>query len=206
MTTIRINLLPHRELKRAQQQKALVALIASAALAGLAIVILGHIMISGMQDRQTRRNDFLKQEIAKLDVQIREIAQLKEKTNALLDRKKVVEALQVNRAEMVHLFDELARQLPDGMYLKSVKQAGDKLTLSGFAQSSARVSTLMRNIEASKWLTAPRLIEVQSADQDKQRVNAFSLEAQQIVPTATQTPASQPASPGATGQNKAGTP
>jgi type IV pilus assembly protein PilN len=206
MTTIRINLLPHRELKRAQQQKALVALIASAALAGLAIVILGHIMISGMQDSQTRRNDFLKQEIAKLDIQIKEIAQLKEKTNALLDRKKVVEALQVNRAEMVHLFDELARQLPDGMYLKSVKQAGDKLTLSGFAQSSARVSTLMRNIEASKWLTAPRLIEVQSADQDKQRVNAFSLEAQQIVPTATQPPTSQPPTSGSAVQNKAGTP
>ncbi len=206
MTTIRINLLPHRELKRAQQQKALVALIASAALAGLALVVFGHLTISSMQDSQTRRNDFLKQEIAKLDIQIKEIAQLKEKTNALLDRKKVVEALQVNRAEMVHLFDELARQLPDGMYLKSVKQAGDKLTLTGVAQSSARVSTLMRNIESSHWLSAPRLIEVQSADQDKQRVNAFSLEAQQVVPTAPKTPAQQPPSAGATVQKQAGTP
>ena len=162
MTSIRINLLPHREEKRALQQKALVAMVTAAALAALAIVILGHFAISGMQDRQARRNDFLKQEIAKLDAQIKEIAQLKEKTNALLERKKVVEALQVNRAQTVHLFDELARQLPDGMYLKDVKQTGDKLTLTGFAQSSARVSTLMRNIESSRWLTAPRLIEVQA--------------------------------------------
>ncbi|PIW71974.1 MAG: fimbrial protein, partial [Hydrogenophilales bacterium CG12_big_fil_rev_8_21_14_0_65_61_21] len=126
--------------KRALQQKALVAMITAAALAALAIVILGHFTISGMQDRQARRNDFLKQEIVKLDAQIKEIAQLKEKTNALLERKKVVEALQVNRAQTVHLFDEFARQLPDGMYLKGVKQTGDKLTLTGFAQSSARVS------------------------------------------------------------------
>lgn len=201
MTSIRINLLPHREEKRALQQKALVAMIVAAVLAALAIVIIGHITIIGMQDRQTRRNDFLKQETAKLDKQIKEIAQLKEKTNALLDRKKVVEALQVNRAQTVHLFDELARQLPDGMYLKGVKQTGDKLTLTGFAQSSARVSTLMRNIDSSRWLAAPRLIEVQAADQDKQRVNTFSLEAQQIVPTA-----SPPAAPGAAGTNKAGTP
>ncbi len=201
MTSIRINLLPHREEKRALQQKALVAMIVAAVLAALAIVIVGHITISGMQDRQTRRNDFLKQETAKLDKQIKEIAQLKGKTNALLDRKKIVEALQVNRAQTVHLFDELARQLPDGMYLKGVKQTGDKLTLTGFAQSSARVSTLMRNIESSRWLAAPRLIEVQAADQDKQRVNTFSLEAQQIVPTA-----SPPAALGVAGTNKAGTP
>jgi len=201
MTAIRINLLPHREAKRAQQQKALVAMIVSAAVAGLVVVIIGHVMISGMIDRQNRRNDFLKQEIAKLDVQIKEIAQLKEKTNALLDRKKVVEALQVNRAESVHLFDELARRLPDGMYLSSLKQSGDKLTLSGFAQSSARVSALMRNIEASQWLTAPRLIEVQSADKDKQRVNSFTLEAKQTVPAKTDAPAQAPVS-----TNKAATP
>jgi type IV pilus assembly protein PilN len=206
MTTIRINLLPHREEKRAQQQKTLVAMIAMAALAGLLLVLIGHFVIVGMQDRQNRRNDFLKQEIAKLDVQIKEIAQLKEKTNALLERKKVVEALQVNRAEMVHLFDELSRQLPDGMYLKSVKQTGDKLTLSGFAQSSARVSTLMRNIETSNWLSAPRLIEVQAADQDKQRVNAFILEAKQVVPTETNPSASQSPAPATAAQNKAGTP
>ncbi|HEX8979583.1 MAG TPA: PilN domain-containing protein [Parasulfuritortus sp.] len=200
MTAIRINLLPHREQKRALQQKALVAMLASAALTGLAVVVIGHFMISGMQDRQERRNQFLKQEIAKLDAQIKEIAQLKEKTNALLARKQVVEALQVNRTETVHLFDELARQLPDGMYLKSMKQTGNKLTLSGYAQSSARVSALMRNIENSKWLSEPHLIEVQAADQDKQRVNSFILEAKQVVPDS-QTPET-----GVTPQKKAGRP
>jgi type IV pilus assembly protein PilN len=194
MTAIRINLLPHRELKRAAQQKALVAMVAAAVMAGLAIVIVGHLVISGMQDRQNQRNQFLKQEIAKLDQQIKEIAQLREKTNDLLERKKVVEALQVNRAEAVHLFDELARQIPDGMYLKSVKQSGTKITLSGFTQSSARVSALMRNIESSKWLSSPRLIEVQSANRDKQRVNTFSLEVTQVVPATDQTsPAPNPA-------------
>jgi len=182
MTAIRINLLPHREQRRALQQKALVALLASAALAGLAAVVVGHFIIAGMKDHQDQRNAFLKTEIAKLDAQIKEIAQLKEKTNALLARKQVVEALQVNRAETVHMFDELARQLPEGMYLKSLKQAGNKLTLSGYAQSSARVSNLMRNIETSQWLDAPRLIEVKVSTQSNLRVNEFSLEATQTVP------------------------
>jgi type IV pilus assembly protein PilN len=181
---IRINLLPHREQRRALQQKSLILMMVSAALAGLAVVVVGHLLISSLQERQERRNEFLKQEIAKLDAQIKEIAQLKEKTNALLDRKKVVEELQSNRTETVHLFDEVARELPQGMYLKSLKQSGNKVTLSGYTQSSARVSNLMRNIEASKWLGAPRLIEVTSAtDKDKQRVNSFALEATQIVPS-----------------------
>ena len=184
MSTIRINLLPHREQKRALQQKALVMMLAGAALVGLALVVIGHLIISGLQEQQERRNQFLQQEIAKLDAQIKEIAQLKAKTNALLERKKVVESLQSNRAESVHLFDELARDLPDGMYLKSVKQSGSTVTLTGYTQSSARVSTLMRNIMASKWLGSPRLIEVSAADKDKRRVNVFSLQATQIVPTA----------------------
>lgn len=184
MSTIRINLLPHREQRRALQQKALVALLASAALAGLAAVVVGHFVIAGMKDHQDQRNAFLKTEIARLDGQIKEIAQLKEKTNALLARKQVVEALQVNRAETVHMFDELARQLPEGMYLKGLKQTGNKLTLSGYAQSSARVSSLMRNIELSPWLDAPQLIEVKVSTQNKLRVNEFSLEAVQTVPDA----------------------
>jgi type IV pilus assembly protein PilN len=179
---IRINLLPHRELRRAQQQRAMVALLAGAAVAGLAVVLLGHVILSGMQSRQSARNAFLQTEITKLDAQIAEIAQLKEKTNSLLARKTVVEDLQVHRAEVVHLFDELARQLPEGMYLKSLKQAEGKLTLSGYAQSSARVSALMRNIESSEWLDAPKLIEVKVTELNKARVNEFSLEAIQTVP------------------------
>lgn len=183
-TAIRINLLPHRELRRALQQKALIALVAAAAVAGLAAVMLGHVVIAGMKDHQDQRNAFLKAEITKLDAQIKEIAQLKEKTNALLARKQVVEALQTNRAEAVHLFDELARQMPEGLYLKALKQTGKKLLLTGYAQSSARVSTLMRNIETSPWLDAPRLIEVKVSTQNNVRANEFSLEAMQTVPGA----------------------
>lgn len=182
-TSIRINLLPHRELRRAQQQKTLVAMLASGALAGVAIVLVGHMVLSGMQERQDERNALLKTEIAKLDKQIAEIADLKKQTDALLSRKQVVETLQVNRAEAVHLFDELARQLPDGIYLKSLKQTGNKLTLVGYAQSSARVSSLMRNIEASEWLDAPLLVEVKVATLNKLRVNEFTLDAMQSVPT-----------------------
>ncbi len=187
MTTIRINLLPHREIRRAQQQKTLIALLAGTAVAGLAAVVLGHIVIAGMKESQDARNAFLKEETAKLDVQIKEIAALKEKTKALLDRKQVVETLQVNRAEVVHLFDELARQLPDGMYLRNLKQTDQKLTLSGYAQSSARVSTLMRNIETSQWLDAPVLVEVKAATQNTTRINEFTLDAKQTVPEAPKT-------------------
>lgn len=197
-TAIRINLLPHRELRRAQQQKALIAMLAGAALAGLAIVVLGHMVIAGMKDHQNQRNQFLKDEIARLDAKIKEIAALKEKTNALLARKQVVETLQVNRTEAVHLFDELARQLPEGMYLKNLRQTGDTLLLSGYAQSSARVSTLMRNIEASPWLTAPTLIEVKVANQNNFRASEFNLEAKQTIP-------GQPADE-APGDGKAGQP
>lgn len=183
MTAIRINLLPHREQRRAWQQKLLVAMVLASALAGLAAVGIGEFVISGMTDYQNQRNDFLKTEIAKLDEQIKEIARLKEKTKALLARKQVVEQLQVNRTEAVHLFDELARCLPDGMYLKSLKQADSKLTLAGYAQSGARVSALMRNVEASPWLGSPRLIEVKVSNLNKVRVNEFSLEAVQTVPS-----------------------
>lgn len=182
MTAIRINLLPHREQRRAMQQKTLVAMAVAAALAGLLVVGIGHVVIAGMQDTQAKRNAFLTQEIARLDARIKEIAELKEKTNSLLARKQVVESLQVNRAQMVHLFDEMARRMPDGLYLKSFKQAGEKLTFQGYAQSSARVSTLMRNIEASEWMAAPTLIEVHAATLNKLRVHEFILEARQVAP------------------------
>jgi len=176
MTAIRINLLPHRQIKRAQQQRAMLAALAMVALLGLATVVLGHFIIVGMKDAQSRRNDFLKAEITKLDAQIKEIAELKRKTEDLLERKKVVESLQSNRAELVHLFDEMARRLPDGVYLKSLKQTGTKVALQGYAQSSARVSTLMRNLDESDWFSAPRLIEVKSASVGGLRVHEFNME------------------------------
>jgi type IV pilus assembly protein PilN len=179
MTAIRINLLPHRQQRRAFQQRIFVVLAAATAVIAALAVLGGHLVITNAKDRQMRRNDLLRQEIAILDKQIQEIQQLKEKTASLLARKNVVEALQTNRAEAVHMFDELARRLPDGMYLRSLKQAGDVLTLQGVAQSSARVSTFMRNLDDSPWFESPTLIEVKGAELDKMRVAEFTLTVRQ---------------------------
>ncbi len=200
MTSIRVNLLPHRQIKRAQQQRNLLAMVGLVTLLALATVVLGHFIIAGMKDAQDRRNVFLKDEIAKLDAQIKEIAELKKKTDDLLERKKVVESLQTNRAELVHLFDEIARRLPDGVYLKGLKQNGSTVALQGYAQSSARVSTLMRNLDESDWFSAPRLIEVKSASQGGLRVHEFSMEVQHSAP---QIPAPEGAAVDA-GKEKAG--
>ena len=160
MSTVRINLLPHRAQKRAARQRQFVSLAISLAVLGLATVALVHGILAARIENQQSRNNLLKSEIAKLDEQIREIDRLREQIQAVLARKQVVETLQANRSETVHLLDQLVRQLPDGVYLKSIKQAGTKVTMVGYAQSNARVSTLMRNIEASPWITHPDLVEV----------------------------------------------
>lgn len=179
MSAIRINLLPHRQIKRAQQQRLFVGMLLGAAALGALVVAGGHLLIANAKDNQNRRNELLRQEMAVLDKQIEEIKTLKEKTQALLARKGVVESLQTNRAEAVHLFDELARRIPEGLYLKGLKQAGDQLSIQGYAQSSARVSTLMRNLDESAWLEAPNLVEVRAAQMDKQRVSEFNLTVRQ---------------------------
>src|ERR1700747_2028118 len=175
---VRINLLPHREQKRQARQRQFVSLASVLALLAIAVVGLGHVVIAARIEDQNSRNKLLQSEIAKLDEQIKEIDRLRDQTQALLARKQVVETLQANRTEAVHLLDQLVRQLPDGVYLKSVKQNGARVTVVGYAQSNARVSTLMRNIENSPWLTTPELIEIRSVALDKQKVNEFTLAAQ----------------------------
>jgi len=94
----------------------------------------------------------------------------------LLARKQIIESLQQDRADAVHLLSELTKQMPEGVYIRSLKQVGEKVTLNGFTQSNARVSTLMRNVEASPWLTNPQLIEIKASTVDKRRLNEFTLE------------------------------
>jgi len=172
---VRINLLPHREQKRQARQRQFVSLAVGLAILGIAIVGLGHVVIAARIDNQNNRNNLLKTEIAKLDEQIKEIDRLRDQTQALLARKQVVETLQANRTEAVHLLDQLVRQLPDGVYLRTIRQIGARVTLVGYAQSNARVSTLMRNIESSPWLEKPELIEVKSANIEKRRVSEFTM-------------------------------
>ena len=160
MAAVRINLLPHREQKRQARQRQFISLALSLVVLGLAIVALVHGILSAQIENQKDRNNLLKKEIAKLDEQIKEIDRLRDQIQAVLARKQVVETLQANRSEAVHLLDQLVRQLPDGIYLRTVKQVGTKVTVSGYAQSNARVSTLMRNIEASPWLGNPELVEI----------------------------------------------
>jgi len=173
--TTRINLLPHREerRKRARQHFMMMGLLT--ALVGLAIVGAVHIYFGDLIDTQNARNKFLKDEIGRLDKQIAEIKKLKDEITALLERKKIIETLQTDRAQTVHLLDELVRQMPEGVYLKAVTQRGLNVKLEGYAQSNARVSTLMRNIEASPWLENPSLVEVKAATVDKKRVSQFEL-------------------------------
>jgi type IV pilus assembly protein PilN len=173
---IRINLLPHREIRRKQQQQRFFLMLGMVAAIGAAIWFGVHTYLTGQIDNQVARNEYLQQETAKLDKQIAEIKRLKEQTAALLARKKVVETLQANRSEVVHLLDQLVRQLPDGIYLKSIKQTGKKVTIHGYTQSQARVSTLMRNLEASVYLDSPKLVEIKATPKAGSRINEFTLD------------------------------
>lgn len=175
MTPIRINLLPHRQLRRARMQRLFALMAIAAAASGAALVAAGQAWISQQQTVQAQRNAFLMAEIAKLDAQIAEIAQLREKTQNLLARKDVVESLQINRGESVRLFNVLAREVPEGLFLKGVRQSGDDFEISGYAQSSARVSTFMRALEASDLFLEPLLVEVKAAQVGNMRLNEFAL-------------------------------
>jgi type IV pilus assembly protein PilN len=172
---IRINLLPHRELKRAARQRQFVFLAVSISILALLIVFLVHGIIGAKVNHQNTRNTYLEGEITKLDKQIDEIKKLKEQTQAMLSRKKVVETLQGNRAQSVYLLDQMVRLLPDGVYLKAIKQTGGMVNIIGFAQSNARVATYIRNLEGSPWLESPELIETKAVMVDKARLNEFSL-------------------------------
>lgn len=170
---IRVNLLPHREMRRKAQQQQFAILLGLTAVLGAGIWFGVHSYLESQFDRQVARNQYLQAEIAKLDKQIAEIKKLKEQTAALLARKRVVETLQGTRSEVVHLLDQLVRQLPDGVYLKSIKQAGTRVTINGLTQSQARVSTLMRNLESSPHLESPGLVEIKAGKAANQRINEF---------------------------------
>ena len=172
---IRINLLPHRAEKRKARKVQFIALSVIALLLGAVVVGFVHFTISAQIAHQERRNEYLKQEIILLDKQIAEIRKLREQTEALLARKTIVENLQSTRSDVVHLLDQMLRILPDGVYLKTIKQTGNKINLGGFAQSNARVSTLMRAIEDSPWLDSPGLIEIHATTAAGVRMSEFTL-------------------------------
>ncbi len=172
---IPINLLPHRAERRKtlQQQFAILAVL-TAFIGGLAW-FMGHSVLERRITVQNQRNTFLETKISEVDKKIDEIKKLKLQTQALLARKRVVETLQSSRTESVRLLDQLVRQLPEGVHLKTVKQKGHAVSVVGYATSNARVSTLMRNLDASPWLESPKLIEIKASKVGKSTMNQFSL-------------------------------
>jgi len=162
----RINLLPWRAERRKLRQKEFATMLGLSALAGVALWFLVNMYYNNQISGENDRNAYLKDQIKQVDTQIKEIEELDKKKAKLLARKEVIEQLQANRSQMVHLFDSLVRTIPDGVILSSIKQEGDKLTLEGRSQSNARVSTYMRNLEGSGWMTKPDLsiIEAKAGD------------------------------------------
>lgn len=192
---IRINLLPHRAEKRRARKVQFIALAAASGFLGVLLIGLVQGILSARISYQEGRNNYLKQEIVILDKQIEEIKKLREETNALLMRKNVVERLQSTRTDVVHLLDQMLRILPDGVYVKTLKQAGNKITMVGYAQSNARVSTLMRAIEDSPWLDTPALVEIKAASVNNGRLSEYTLT---FNLTKAEVPAAAPASKAAT--------
>jgi type IV pilus assembly protein PilN len=175
---IRVNLLPHREEARKRRQQQFGVLAGITVVIGALVAGAVWLFLDQQVTQQQQNVAYMKGEIAKLDKQIEEIRKIREETASLLAKKQVVEGLQSNRSEPVQLLDQLLRQLPEGVYLKNVKQTGAKVNLSGYAQSNARVSTLMRNLGASPYLENPELVEIKAVpapDKSGNRVNEFNM-------------------------------
>lgn len=175
----RINLLPWREELRKKKQQDFVAGIGAGILATILILALVYLYIEGMKEYQTRRNQMLKDEIAVLDKKIAEIKEIEEKKQRLLTKIDVIQKLQESRPEIVHLFDELAKVAPEGVYLTKFTQVGATLTMDGKSESNARVSALMRAIDGSEWLNSPVLTVIKGQGKSSGEMNDFSLTAKQ---------------------------
>jgi type IV pilus assembly protein PilN len=177
----KINLLPWREQLRKQKQQEFAFMSAGAGIIAGLIVLLAHLHVDGMINNQAERNAFLENEIDILDQRIGRIKELEKLKADLLARMNVIQELQRSRPESVHLMDEMVRTLPDGVYLKKLTQKGKDLSMSGVAQSNARVSDYMRNIDSSEWLADPRLDQIKTTEENRRRLANFQLRGKQKV-------------------------
>lgn len=176
----RINLLPWREELRRQRRTEYLSILGACALAAAGVWFAIHMYFNALIEQQQRRNAFLTAEIKLLDKKIAEIKALEKEKENLIARMKAIETLQTSRPIVVHLFDELVSTLPDGVYLTSINQSGETVTVKGVAQSNARVSNYMRNVEASEWVRDPKLSIIQSKTQDGKRTADFTLTIKQV--------------------------
>src|SRR3989344_9666946 len=171
----RINLLPHRQIKSAERQRQFNLMLIATIVAGGAIVFMGQTFISTKIDAQAERNHRLEAANIKLDKEIAEIQELKGQIQDVLARKQVVENLQSNRGQAVVVLDEISRQLPEGVYLQSIRQQGNLINLQGIADTNARVATLVRNLSTSQCMASPSLIEIKSAKINNLKYNDFTM-------------------------------
>lgn len=184
----RINLLPWREELRKQRQREFGVMIAGALFITLLLGFYVHLHISGMIDHQKARNSFLKNEIAQMDKKIKEIKDLEKTKAKLLARINIIQELQSSRPEIVHLFDELVTRTPEGSYLTDVEQKGKSVTVNGRAQSNARVSSYMRNVDASGWMGSPSLQIIENKNKSNTGFSHFILRVKQISKKKAQAP------------------
>jgi type IV pilus assembly protein PilN len=185
MIMTRINLLPWREELRQEQKKQFVIMLIMSCVLAVAIVGLIHFQMQSKIDYQKNRNRFMSAEIAKLDEEIKEIQELQKTRRSLIERMEVIQALQGSRPSIVHLFTEIVSSVPNGVYLETLSQKGGKLKITGEAESNARVSTYMRNLQASAWLKDPNLTVIEIEDKTVNRISSFTLTVKQTSPNAT---------------------
>jgi len=171
----RVNLLPHRQIKRAERQRQFNLMVVATVIAGGAIVFTGYTFINTKIEAQSDRNHRLDDANAKLDKEIAQIQELKGQIQDVLARKQVVENLQSNRSQAVVVLDEISRQLPEGVFLKSIKQQANSISLQGTADTNARVATLVRNLSSSQWMTSPNLVEIKAAKLNNLKYNDFTM-------------------------------
>jgi type IV pilus assembly protein PilN len=172
---IRINLLPHRQIKRAERQRQFNLLLVATVILGGAIVFMGNTYIGAKISSQNERNQRLETANAKLDKEIEEIKELKNQINSVLERKQIVENLQTNRSQAVVVLDEVSRQLPEGTYLKLISQKGSVIDLEGIADTNARIATLVRSMSNSQWMEQPNLVQIQAINIGNVRYNDFKM-------------------------------
>lgn len=172
---MRINLLPHRQLRREARQKQFIAMMVISAIAAALMLFLGYSYLNLSLENHNQRNERLNVAIKNLDIEIAEIKVLKEKITDVLGRKQAVESLQTNRSQVSQILDEMSRKLPEGMYLTAIKQAVNLVSIDGVADTNARVATLVRNFDNSPWLTAPNLVEIKSNTVNNLKTNDFKL-------------------------------
>jgi type IV pilus assembly protein PilN len=192
----KINLLDWRSARRQKRKQQFTVMIGGTLLASLLVVAVAYFAMDQAISHQQERNTILQKEIAALDKQIKEIQDLQKTRSNLLARMRVIEQLQQSRSATVHFFDEIINTLPDGVYLTAIKQTGNDVTLDGVAESNGRISTYMKNLDASPWFKDPKLVEIRTSDKERLRTSQFELKVTNLTKATDNSPGA--AKPGAT--------